>query len=792
MLEQTLIGRVRVKGAGLDPLLASSRLTQLLKNLELRPSRLPPSALLCVRRLKDPRPCTLRIDNVFASPPDAWAFAVNDRLSELANQAARPAREPVPPGAEAVVFLDWSELLACLASDWSQGVAHSRWWWQSVLKQGLSREIVKEFWERTAQYIPAALQHLAIKQQAVSFVRNFSDAEVHELWRAVAKMFALTSLVPPRDESTFQRDALNTREPGRETTDSGSEPQGQLETETQPLETETQPPWAPWVPEVEDVLLSPAQAFFLGMTLMLQRAPAKVRATNFQIEVRRWVNAITAPVAERYVVREDVAVAPPAKRVRQLSAPQPSDKLPVTHAGNALADEKRLPLQSDSEIHQSRAADQFDATEPIAVQTSEAPSQSYSDQKHDAKSEPAGKIKKIAEVLAVAEPGAVNTEMLLSDAPSESTEQQNVAELSEATRAPGEIVSETGELVAASPEPIPTPAFEIQETETNEEWTETKLGGLFYLINLALFLGLYGDFTSPNEPGLELSIWEFIRLIGKDLLWQKPAGQQGLVDCQPSSTRNVPLGALPDSRASAPASLQKPARQQGLERQPSSTRYVPLGTLPDSRASAPALNYEDDPLWELLARLGQREDEAEAGCGFEPADEWRISPDWLQPFAQESSKPWLWSASAERLRLFHPAGFAVLDLPRSPAEESPAAQLERELRAYASFEIRVSRFELIEQPNQPELQNRNSKLETWLSRLLPYLRARLRKALGLTETAEPGPLLCRQRAQVCITPTHVDLFFRLADLPIEIRRSGLDRDPGWVPAAGRFIAFHFE
>jgi len=102
---------------------------------------------------------------------------------------------------------------------------------------------------------------------------------------------------------------------------------------------------------------------------------------------------------------------------------------------------------------------------------------------------------------------------------------------------------------------------------------------------------------------------------------QKPARQQGL-ERQPSSTRYVPLGALPDSRASAPASLQKPARQQGLERQPSSTRYIPLGALPDSRASAPALNYKDDPVWELLARLGQREDEAEAGCGFEPADEW--------------------------------------------------------------------------------------------------------------------------------------------------------------------------
>ena len=26
----------------------------------------------------------------------------------------------------------------------------------------------------------------------------------------------------------------------------------------------------------------------------------------------------------------------------------------------------------------------------------------------------------------------------------------------------------------------------------------------------------------------------------------------------------------------------------------------------------------------------------------------------------------------------------------------------------------------------------------------------------------------------------------------EIRMAGLDRDPGWVPAAGRVISFHFE
>jgi len=38
----------------------------------------------------------------------------------------------------------------------------------------------------------------------------------------------------------------------------------------------------------------------------------------------------------------------------------------------------------------------------------------------------------------------------------------------------------------------------------------------------------------------------------------------------------------------------------------------------------------------------------------------------------------------------------------------------------------------------------------------------------------------------------VDVIFALADLPIEVRLGGLDRNPGWVPAAGRVITFHYD
>ena len=83
-------------------------------------------------------------------------------------------------------------------------------------------------------------------------------------------------------------------------------------------------------------------------------------------------------------------------------------------------------------------------------------------------------------------------------------------------------------------------------------------------------------------------------------------------------------------------------------------------------------------------------------------------------------------------------------------------------------------------------------LERWLARLMPYVRARLQRALGVADTDELARVVCEQQARVCVTATHLDIFLALATLPIAIRLAGLDRNPGWVPAAGRYIAFHFE
>ena len=70
----------------------------------------------------------------------------------------------------------------------------SRWWWQSLLKQGATAQVVKELWRRDPQYVPAALQQLAGNSKATDFVRVLSDSEALQLLRGVVESFSLPAL----------------------------------------------------------------------------------------------------------------------------------------------------------------------------------------------------------------------------------------------------------------------------------------------------------------------------------------------------------------------------------------------------------------------------------------------------------------------------------------------------------------------------------------------------------------------------------------------------------------------
>jgi hypothetical protein len=189
---------------------------------------------------------------------------------------------------------------------------------------------------------------------------------------------------------------------------------------------------------------------------------------------------------------------------------------------------------------------------------------------------------------------------------------------------------------------------------------DTRFGGIFYLLNLAIYLGLYGDFTTPTEPGLELSPWDLLALVGR--AWLGP-------------------------------------------------------------------QIEADPIWPLLAHLAGRDPTVPPGHDFVPPPGWQIPPEW-----------------------------------RRALSRSQAARLRKLSQCEVGF---------------------------W-PLLLTYFQARLCRSLGLRHPAQVAGLLLYRRARIQITATRLDITFPLAEHPVAIRLSGLDRDPWWIPAAGRFVVYFYE
>lgn len=76
--------------------------------------------------------------------------------------------------------------------------------------------------------------------------------------------------------------------------------------------------------------------------------------------------------------------------------------------------------------------------------------------------------------------------------------------------------------------------------------------------------------------------------------------------------------------------------------------------------------------------------------------------------------------------------------------------------------------------------------------LFHSLRERVAIALALEDARELVPALLRLPARIEDGGERVDLHMDLATLPLPVRLAGLDRDPGWIPAAACDVRFHFH
>lgn len=668
---KTYIRRLRAVSASRDGLALRMRLERTLSHANLHPAWLPPSAILCVRRLRGAGAAASPESYGRRGAPPNWEGAIAARIDSLARRAARPACEMVAEGAEAVIFDDQSELLACLASDWCGGVETTRWWWQSLFGVREVSAALLPALLASPEHVPAALEHLSKAGHLFDFARALGGQDARDIRRRVTRKFSLRSL----------EEALEKRPAAGELSESTRWSDGARADGLDAARPSTRAPWARFVPQLSVEELGDEQSCLVGASLMLLRTPSVVRSPSFAEAVSRWrlgaqarteSGALHAP-HEESLARTDEA----ARGDSQDSGPRRGR---VTDAGpvrpRATDDERHL----RPEAHEA----QEEHTSSVDLETG-ARGAATEDNAASAGPRPTGRgTQGLPEFTTVVHDGERVSETIRTTAPS----------------ARAEVGADESQTFI---DPL-----------DYEARIRTKFGGVFYLTNLALFLELYGDFTTPLAHGIELPLWDFVALVGVELCGER---------------------------------------------------------------------VRRDDVWTLLRTLSGRDEMDEPGTGFAPPDAWRVPPVWLAAFPTPGA--WCWKTEAGRLVVRHPRGFLILDVPLSGDARE---QLEAEIAAYTAAHLRAPlRHASFKSPSAAA-----GTIEGWRARLLPYARARLGRALGVRGARALGGLVCEHQARIVVTATRLDVTFALAGLPLEVRLAGLDRDPGWVPAAGRRIAFHYE
>lgn len=652
----SIVSRLRLWGNYGDVLGARLRFERLFSAANFHPVGVPPTAIVCIKKLH-----ALALERRFGSQDFQlsldWQTGVQSEIEKLYRRAFRPIRESVPAQAESIVFADNAELLACLASDWCEGILAERWWWRSLFPHLQQTQTIARIWFKAAEFSPTALQILTKQRKVVKFVKKLQPAETNNLLRRMISVFGLIHLHKALFEPIEAKKKFD-KSPSKN------------------LIKESDLSFRTFFTKTEQAILSFQQQCFLGIGLMLARAPRVARSAEFarQVKTFRTEFEISRKIAEQ------------SKTLKQTKKSKAKEKQEIQKIYFSEDNTEKLPNVSKSKIGKQKPS------EKKIVETTKTELDF---------AEESIKPSAFAEVLKTEIPTAQKAEITPGKIVFEDLQSKD--EYLETKNKPKFTQTKKPAIFKTAVQEI------IEETETEFEFIiETRFGGVFYLLNLGLYLHLYRDFTESLETEIDLNIWDFVALLGFEFLGEK---------------------------------------------------------------------IKNDAVWKFLERLAGRENDDELGQEFNAPDEWRISPDWLETFP--TNQKWRWMKTEKRLIIRHPDKFSIVDI---RLVEDFQSQLETELQVY--------------QKNISEVVESNVKdlspSANWLQNLTEYLQRRLLQALNLTTREEINQILFERKAKVSVTATHLDITFSLADLPIAVRLSGLDRNPAWIPAAGKFVNFHFE
>ncbi len=219
----------------------------------------------------------------------------------------------------------------------------------------------------------------------------------------------------------------------------------------------------------------------------------------------------------------------------------------------------------------------------------------------------------------------------------------------------------------------------------------------------------------------------------------------------------------------------------------------------------------NDPLWAALEELAGWGSAASPRHRARATPAWRVPTSWPAKFA-DAGDHFSWCTAGRRLRLWSPAGWLLADVRYAggPPSRQARRELARVLGDCAAATGRLSRRAAaaapLVWPPPPLPPGCPARFGHWLAAAVPAVHRRLLLALtggdkpvanaaAALRPGAPSDPVARAIAvsgRLFVTSSHLDLVLPLAASDLAVRRAGLDRDPGWQPAFGRVVSFHFD
>lgn len=780
--------------------------SQLISAVDFRPSGMSPSAILMVDKIIETMPSRSLNGPMNRSPSNnraalgakqQWESALRERLDSVYKKALRPHKGRLSGSSKAVVFSDQAELVACLCRDILDGSANQKWWWkrtysEQFLGANVSSALTSSLLDN-AKLIPMVMETMADWDQAIPLVNQLSNNDAETLLAAVLHVFSFSGLAAKLEDIRHASKADNKNTSGnahvidsRSKGDHESSIQDSSDTQIEHspahysdrgyrtlshrnddntvlsefedtshgvTPTLLYPPWMlMFNAQGWERHLGRAQACLLGVARLAASKPQVLRNRVFEDQIAHWWQQ-----ARSVDVNHEIL---------------PGDKPEKSMDRTELRQDSVFPGTDDGVVIETDVADSSSSS----LHEHEKPELTISNNKNKQYvSEEAIEGARVGNLM----DDAVDEAFRFRQVKSGDQESSNVSILdkktdTENTRVKGiESRRKGNELPEITRNLNITDALENSYSQ-NEHLTEevddklylhggllnTQLSGCFYLINLLVQLELPECMSEAWGIDRVLSRWALLELVSRSLIGDQIA------------------------------------------------------------------DFKNDPIWKLLAKLDDRDTKSRVGEQLKSYPDYYLPLDWWHYLLEHSGAGNLgnengepkpqevelhWAMQRETLRIWSQGCIIVerkinlfgLDLESRNAKKYDDIKIkivDESLQAYRKSGCEVSLIQSdfekapIEEVILHNKKNISPSMQRWASLTTPFIRHYLKSQLSLDSLGNDVLIdtLFQFPSRVYFTSSHIDVVAELKHTRLDVRCSGLDQNPGWLPLFGRVFQFHFS